>query len=165
MLAEHAVSASGKFAGGMLIYCFVPPMDEFEVSTGDANYAWTVLKQVVKMPSHTGRDVSVSEPEGFDWETFPAAYYLLTTGDGIRALVLALGLPGRDKMVFCNVSVPAAQGDRIRRLLPDVLDGLVVNGTTLHGTALETLPDPLPFPRYSLAATAADSRVAAGSQP
>ena len=44
VLAEHAVSARGKVEGGMLIYCFVPPMDEFEVSADDANYAWAVLK-------------------------------------------------------------------------------------------------------------------------
>lgn len=163
VLAEHSVSSRGKYEDGILIYCFVPPMDEFQVSASDANYAWAVLKQVVKMPSHTGIDVSVSEPTGFDWETFPAAYYLLTTGDGVRALVLALGLPNPKKLVVCNVSVPMAQADRIRQLLPNVLDGFVVDGTTLHGAALDVLPDPLPFPRYSLAATAVDSRVAAGS--
>ena len=70
------------------------------------NYAWTVLDQVVKMPSHTGHDVAVSAPVGFDWDQYPAAYYLLATGDGMRALVLALAVPSGARVVVCNVSVP-----------------------------------------------------------
>jgi hypothetical protein len=166
VLAEHVVSTHGTMIGGMLINCFVPAMDEFQDIAADAdNYAWSVLNQVVKMPIHTGHDVVMSDPAGFDWETFPAAYYLVSMGDGVRALVLALALPGEKKVVVCNVSVPASQAGRIRTSLPLLLDGLKVNGTTLHGSALAALPDPLPFPHYSLSATTVDNRMAANQPP
>jgi hypothetical protein len=165
VLAEHLVAPHTEGAGGMLIYCFVPPVDEFNLQPNDENYAWTILKQVVKMPSHTGRDVAMSDPEGFTWEVFPAGYYLLSTGDGVRALVLAVALPGRMKVVVCNVSVPAAQSARIRAALPQLLNGFTVDGTALHGKALESLPDPLPFPRYSLSATMIENPVSANAKP
>lgn len=165
VIAEHIVSPNSTDGGGMLIYCFVPSVDGFHLDVSDKNYAWTFLKQVVKMPSHTGHDVAMSDPEGFTWEMFPASYYLLSTGDGFRALVLAVALPGRVKIVVCNVSVPAAQGARIRASLPQLLDGFTVNGTALHGAALDTLPDPLEYPRYNLAATIVENPVSSSAKP
>lgn len=163
VLAEHTISTSGSIESGMLIYVFVPPVDDFHVAAGDSNFAWAVLNQVVKMPSHTGNDVSFSQPASFEWDAHDAAYYLLTTGDGVRAVVLALALPGESKVVVCNISVPMAQADRIRAMIPRILDGLTINGMALDGTALDRLPDPLPFPRYSLAARSSDQTVASNS--
>ena len=62
VLAEPTSTNNGMVAGGLLINCFVPPVDEFHISTSDTNYAWTVLDQVVKMPSHTGNDVPSARP-------------------------------------------------------------------------------------------------------
>ena len=149
VLAERTDSPRGLVAGGMLIYCFVPPVDEFGVNGNESNFALAVLTKVVKMPSHTGHDVAVSAPVGFTWDDHQAAYYLLATGTGMRALVLALALPGEGKVVACNVSVSMSQAERIRAMLPHLLDGMTVEGSVMGGAALDTLPDPLPFPRYN----------------
>lgn len=150
VLAEHIVSSHGKIESGMLIYCFVPSVDEFDLTEADAsNFALAVLGKVVKMPSHTGYDVAVSEPVGFTWGDHQAAYYLLATGAGMRALVLALSLPDERQVVACNVSIAAQYADRIRALLPQLLDGFTVEDRVLDGAPLDVLPDPLPFPHYS----------------
>jgi hypothetical protein len=164
VVAEHTVTAWATVEGGILIYCFVPLVDQFDVEpNAAANFALAVLDKVVKMPSHTGRDVAVSQPVGFEWDNHPAAYYLLTTGDGVRALVLAIALSDEQKVVVCNLSVPGGQADRIREMTPQVLDGLTVDGEALDGATLEALPDPLPFPRYSLASNYANQPVASNS--
>ncbi len=167
VLAEHSVSQNGTVAGGMLIYCFVPAPDEYEVGGGerDDNYAWAVLDQVVQKSSSAGWDVTMTQPTAFEWDQQRAAYYLFTTGDGVRALVLALSLPNVQRVVFCTISVPAAQADRIRAQIPQLMDGLTINGTKLDGTALDALPDPLPFPRYSFAPSHNSEHTASGSPP
>jgi hypothetical protein len=164
ILAERTTASNGDPAEGMLIYIFVPPLDEFGIPDGASNFAWAVLAKVVQMPSHTGRDVSVSEPAGFQWGQSDAAYYLITTGDGVRALVLAVAIPGERKVVVCNISVAASQADRIRAALPELLGGLTVNGREMNGNALDALPDPLPFPRYNIV-SGTDNRVSSGDPP
>ena len=165
VMAEPTLSKHGAVTGGLLIYCFVPPTDEFSFSVSDTNYAWTVLDQVVKMPSHIGTDVSVDEPVGFDWDNYPAAYYLLTSGDGMRVLVIAMAVPNMRKVVVCNLSIPAAQTSRIRASIPYLLDGMSINGQVFKGKSLDTLPDPLAFPRYSLTSTPVENRISASSPP
>ena len=165
VIAEHTVVRNGIIESGLLIYCFVPVLDEFHITPSDVNYAWAVLAQVVTMPNHTGSDVAVSRPAGFSWDHYPAAYYLLTSGDGVRALVIALVVPNTQEVVVCNVSVPVAQVSRIRSLTPQLLDGLSINGIVFDGAALNDLPDPLPFPRYTLTSTAVDNRVSSGNPP
>jgi hypothetical protein len=150
VLAEGKDTPQGLVAGGMLIYCFVPLVDEFGVNGDDeSNFALAVLAKVVKMPSYTGHDIAVSLPVGFTWDDHQAAYYLLATGAGMRALVLAVALPGEGKVVACNVSISMSQAYRIRTMLPQLLDGLTVEGRVMDGAALDALPDPLPFPHYS----------------
>ncbi len=165
VIAEHTVSSTGMIEGGVLIHCFVPAPDEFDVPDSDANYAWAVLDRVVHMPSHMGYDVVVSKPAAFQWDTYQAAYYLITTGDGVRALVIALAIPGMGKVVVCNISAPTAQSERIRAMLPDLLDDLTIDGTSLDGKALDALPNPLPFPRYSMAASTVSTQTAANTPP
>ncbi|MBI1259683.1 MAG: hypothetical protein GC204_19625 [Chloroflexi bacterium] len=165
VVAEPTVSNNGLMAGGLLIYCFVPPTDEFHIGSGDSNNAWTVLNQVVKMPSHIGHDVAVSQPVGFDWGAYPAAYYLLTSGDGMRVFVIAMAVPNVRKIVVCNLSIPAAQASRLRESLPHLLDGLTINSVVFSGKSLDNLPDPLPFPRYTLTSTPVDDRISAASTP
>ena len=118
VIAEPSQANNSMAAGGLLIYCFVPQTDEFHIGTTDSNSAWTVLNQVVKMPSHTGRDVAIGTPIGFDWDSYPAAYYLLTSGDGVRVLVIAMTVPDARKIVVCNLSIPVAQASRIRESSP-----------------------------------------------
>lgn len=149
VLAERNYMPTGLVAGGMLINCFVPLVDEFGVNGGESNFALAILTKVVKMPSHTGHDVTVSEPIGFTWGEHQAAYYLLATGTGMRALVLAIALPDESKVVACNVSITMSQAQRIRVMLPQLLDGMTVDGSAMDGSALNALPDPLPFPNYS----------------
>jgi hypothetical protein len=166
VLAEHTVSSWTTVEGGMLVYCFVPLVDEFDVPVNsDPNFALAVLNKVVRMPSHTGRDVVVSQPVGFEWDSHEAAYYLVSTGEGVRVLVLALALAGKQKVVVCNLSVPVSQASRIRSVTPEILDGLTIDGEALDGAALNVLPDPLPFPRYSLAASAPRESVVSTSPP
>lgn len=148
VLAEHTVSPNQPTEEGILVHCFVPPTDEFRDPDPDRNYAWQFLDWVVRMPNHTGWDVTMSEPEGFTWDTHDAAYYLLTTGDGVRGIVLAVALPGEQRIVACNISAAMSQAYRIRASLPRLLDGLMIEGHTLANSALDVLPDPLQFPRY-----------------
>jgi hypothetical protein len=149
---------------GMLIYVFVPPIDQFGVPMTDANLAWAVLNRVIHMPSHTGRDLVVSPPAGFEWGDYDAAYYLLTTGDGMRALVLALAIPGQQKVIVCNISSPSDRAYQIRAMLPQLFDGLQIDGQTLPGAPLDGLPDPLPFPRY-ISSTAANRQMTSDGSP
>ncbi|MCC6802967.1 MAG: hypothetical protein IT319_08785 [Anaerolineae bacterium] len=150
VLAERNPSPQGLVAGGMLIYCFVPLVDEWGITSEDnANFALAVLTKVVQMPSHTGNDVTVSDPVGFMWGEHQAAYYLLATGTGMRAVVLAIALPDNSRVVACNVSITMSQAQRIRIMLPQLLDGLMVDNDVMDGSALDTLPDPLPFPHYN----------------
>lgn len=148
VLAERNYSPQGIVVGGMLINCFVPLVDEFGVTEDQSNFALAVLARVVNMPSHT-HDVTVSQPVGFTWGEHRAAYYLMATGTGMRAMVLAIALPDESKVVACNVSVTMSQAQRIRAMLPQLLDGLTVDDSEMDGSVLETLPNPLPFPIYS----------------
>lgn len=148
VLAEHTVSPHKPNEEGILVHCFVPPTDDFRNPDPEINYAWQFLDWVVKMPNHTGWDVTMNEPEGFTWDTHDAAYYLLTTGDGVRGIVLAVALPGEQRIVACNISATMSQAYRIRASLPRLLNGLMIEGYTLTSDALDVLPDPLQFPRY-----------------
>jgi hypothetical protein len=134
---------------GMLVYVSVPSMTEFDISPDVPNYALEVLNQVVRMPVHTGQDVAVSEPMGFQWDSYQAAYYLVSTADGVRVFVLALAIPDQPQVVVCTISTTVANKSRIRESLPWVLDGLQIEGTSLRGESLDILPNPLPFPRYN----------------
>ena len=165
VIAEPTDLTNPNIADGLLIYCFVPSVDEFYLRATDLNYAWTMLNQVVKMPRHTGHDVAVSPPVGFSWDEVPAAYYLLTSGDGMRVLVVAVVVPNAQKVVVCNMSVPAAQVSRIRSSIAPLLNGLTVNGKVFSGKSLDTLPDPLPFPHYSMTTTPVENRISSSSPP
>ncbi len=150
LLVEHTISMDdGLPDAGMVVYIFVPPPSEFAVLTGSGNFAYAVLNHVVRMPQRVGRDVSVSEPVGFRWGSYDAAYYLLSGLDA-RTMVLAVAVPSADKprpsLVVCNISVPNDREGVLRTMLPLILDELTIDGIALDGSALQMLPDPLPFP-------------------
>lgn|GEM_PF-1314598 len=158
VLAEHTTSPNEPVQEGILVHCFVPSTDEYRNPDPDENYAWQFLDWVVKMPNHTGWDVTMSQPEAFNWDEYAAAYYLMTTGDGVRSIVLAVAVPGKQRIVACNISAAVAQAHRIRAALPQLLNGLMIDGMTLSSTGLSALPDPLQFPRYQLRYDPSDKR-------
>jgi hypothetical protein len=151
LLAEHTSSTdTGEVALTVLIHVFVPPLDDFQLSQeDDENAAFAVLHQAVTMPSVIGRNVVVSEPIAFIWDGQDAAYYLLTNHDGAKAIVIAVEISPEGRVVVCNVSMPPSEESRVREMLPEVLDGLRINGVVMDGMALEFLPDPLVFPVYN----------------
>lgn len=148
ILVEHMSSiATEEPASGILLYVFVPQLDHFNLPDPEIdNAALAVLRQVVNMPHEIGHNAVASEPVPFVWSDHQAAYYLLSNHDGIKTIVIAVELPESRKLVVCNISLPANQIDRVRALLPTVLDGLTVNGMRLSGDDLNVLPDPLIFP-------------------
>ena len=131
---------------GFLIHIFVQNVSSFHVPDwAGRNMAWMVLKQVVRNPDYVGNAL-VSEPVAFEWDGHDAAYYLLNNRDGTVTMLLALDMPGQDNMIVCHVSVPAAQSERIRELLPGLLETLTIDGTQISMIALDVLPQPLVFP-------------------
>ena len=151
LMAEHTVSIeTGQAEGGMMINVFVPETHNLEVADSDEhNFAWFVFDQIVDDPAHTGRDVAVSDPVPFSWGGHEAAYYLVSTSDGFEMVIIGIALPGdHDKLVVCNISLPARDARDVRDIIPRLLDSFTINGVDLDGTALEALPDPLEFPNY-----------------
>lgn len=147
VLAEHIGSGeNGGQLEGILIHIFVPHMDAFDIpDDADVNMAWWVLNQVVHDPDYVGTAL-VSEPVAFDWDHHDAAYYLLNNNDNTVTMLLALGMPDAHKMVVAHISAPVTHADRIRPLLPELLDTLTVNDVAVDASALNHLPDPLAFP-------------------
>jgi hypothetical protein len=147
VIAEDTTSPNASGDQGIIINCFVPKADAYPPSWFRSNYAWAVLAWVMRKPEYTD-DMSMTEPVGFDWDDHRAAYYLFTTEDGARGVVLAVEVPGEQKVVGINVSAPIWQSSRIRGMLPELLNGVKIGTSRLDGAALDMLPDALPFPHY-----------------
>lgn len=156
LLAEHTTSTeTGDVEVTVLIHCFVPLLDNFDLpDEATENMALVVLAQAITMPTMIGQNVLVSDPLSFDWDGRDAAYYLLSGMDGSKTIVLAVETVPQRSLVVVNVSMPASEESRVREMLPEVLDGLRINGVTLDGHALDNLPDPLPFPVHESAPNA-----------
>lgn len=150
MLAEPAPTVDNQgLEVGVVVYLFVPELSHFNLPQNEReNIALTVLDRVVEMPSEIGVDVATSEPVAFTWDGHDAAYYLLTVHDGMKTVVIAIETGVDNKLVMCNVSMPDSEAHRVREMLPQVLDGLTINGEQMDGAALNVLPDPLIFPQY-----------------
>ncbi len=147
IMAEHGAKFDGSPSEmqGVIVYIFVPPLDPFALPESDEhNVALAVLSQVVDMPDMIG-GAAVSEPSAFVWNEHESAYYLLTSPDGTRTMVMAVALPNK-QLVVCNVSVPEHYQGDVRDALPIILNGLTVNGVPLDTSALEALPDDVHFP-------------------
>lgn len=147
MLAEHIESDEDNIEpDGMQVHIFIPDMTKLAITlSAESNFALDVLHYVAHSPIYV-TDATVSEPSGFVWHDHHAAYYLVSNKDGIRTIVLAVGIPGGEHVVVTNISAPADHAYRIRRVLPLVLDSLTVGGVRLGSEALTALPDPLEFP-------------------
>jgi hypothetical protein len=150
LLAEQTTSPdTGEVQVTVLIHLFVPTLDDFDLpeEVGE-NTALVVLDQAVTMPSVVGQNVVVSEPVGFMWNGRDAAYYLLTNYDGVKTIVIAVEANRNNRLVVCNISMPASEASRVRDMLPELLDGMQINDMAMDGMALDALPDPLMFPHY-----------------
>ncbi|MBC7810471.1 MAG: hypothetical protein H7175_04960 [Burkholderiales bacterium] len=163
LLVEHtpSIEQGGAF-DGILLHIFVPNMEDVTIPTAtmdDSNRAWAMLNQVVQSPHYVGH-AAVSQPTGFEWDDYDAAYYTLNTGDGYMTLLLAVAVPRTNQIVACWMSVAQAEARRMRRMLPSLLNGLTVNGVTMNGAALEDLPNPLVFPVFDEDETSDASPVA-----
>ena len=161
LLAEHTSSTeTGDVEVTVLIHCFVPLLDNFDLpEESDENFALHVLNQAVTMPTMVGRNAIVSEPVGFEWDGHEAAYYLLNGEDGSKTIVIAVEVSRQERLVVVNVSMPASEESRVRDMLPEVLDGLRINGVALDGAALDILPDPLPFPNHEFSPSVTPSMI------
>jgi hypothetical protein len=147
MIAEHlGTMAGGNMREGIRLHVFLPEMDEFTVpEAGHANIALSILDQAMAMPKYLG-DSQASEPVGFSWGGYEAAYYLVASPSGSRTMVLAvMAPPDARRLLVCNLSAPVEQESRIRPMTLLLLGQLTVNGVALDSTPLDNLPDPLIF--------------------
>src|SRR5688572_27804803 len=115
LLAEHTELIQTEAPGGILVYLFIPVMeDELDFDDEYApNKAYQALNHITSMPEYIGYS-TVSETVAFEWDGRDAAYYLLTDGVGNHTMVIALFLPESDRMVVCNISSSAQDASRIR---------------------------------------------------
>jgi hypothetical protein len=150
LLAEHTSSMdTSEVEVAVLIRIFVPSLDNIPHSQiiEAENAALALLDQVVNMPSVIGQHVVVSEPVSFNWDGHEAAYYLLSDVYGVKTIVIAVEAP-EDQFVVCNIGMPPSEAPRVREMLPEVLDGLQIDGVAMDGESLDALPSPLEFPVY-----------------
>jgi hypothetical protein len=135
---------------GISMYVFVPELPDLaQGAIRDPNVALATLRHVTSLPTYVGANVTMTEPEAFMWDGYEAAYYLLRSSDGLLSMIIAIELRGTPRVVVINISLPAERADGLRERLPALLDGLTLNSARLTGSALETLPDPLPQPDRS----------------
>ncbi|MDX2163028.1 MAG: hypothetical protein SF162_17055 [bacterium] len=151
MAERPSTFRTGEEYAGMLVYVFAPPLDSFTIPAEleeAHNMAWIVLDQAVHTPDMIG-SATATAPVPFTWGAHDAAYYLLTTFDGVQTLVLGIALPEQRRLLVINVSAPPGYentSETIRAMLPVLLDGMTVDGIPLHGADLSGLDDPFPFP-------------------
>jgi hypothetical protein len=147
VIGEHFGSvATAGVLEGIMTYTFVTPLHEFTARTDD-NIAWAILGEILADPVYSA-GVTYTDPTGFQWGEYDAAYALLTGKDGNVTMMVSVAVPEIATLLSCSVSSPHAQHARIRELLPTLLDGLVLNNIVFKGDDLAVLPDPLMFPEY-----------------
>lgn len=153
LLAEHSeFTHDGVQADGLLIYIFIPEMDKLDIPVPNdpENMAFDVLNYVTEHANKYLEGSVASTPQPFVWHEHPAAYYLLSDRHDNSTLVVAVELPGNQRLIVCNISTPASEAHRIREVLPTVFENLYINDEQISTDALDSLPDPLVFPRTDL---------------
>lgn len=150
LLAEHAELHGSGAPNGILVYIFVPKIEDMAVDDHEANLALAVLEHVTRLPAYVG-DSTVTSAVPMRLGPHNAAYYLLSDAEDNRTLVLALTDPATNKIVVCNVSSSRHDSGRIRGVLPTVLASLTIDGQAIELDGLDALPDPLVFPVHSRA--------------
>lgn len=145
MTEQISTIATNGELGGLLTHIFVPPLDNLPIRASQTNRALSILREIVSDPDYVGA-AKVTKPQSFLWDGHEAAYFLMNNGEVNRTLVLGVILPGINGLIACNISAPSDQSDRIREQLPQLLEGLEINGIILDSESLNQLPDVLPFP-------------------
>lgn len=141
--------ATNQQIDGLLAHIFIPPVEDFTQSAVDTErVAYSIMMEITRSEEFIHNAV-VSEPQAFTWDGEDAAYFLMDNGQGHVTVVLGVVIPGTRTLVTAQISAPDQQANRIRTTLPDLLDGLTIDGRSLSGNTLNTLPDPLDFPEFS----------------
>lgn len=131
---------------GMQMHIFTHETNDFGISMNEGeNDAWAILKFIVKKQEYIGNAIA-SEPQGFTWNGYDAAYYLLNDGYNNVTLLMAVVTDTPKRLVAFNISCPLQRADLLRDVLPELLDGLTINNEVMDVVAMHDLPDPLPFP-------------------
>ena len=141
------VTAGEGQLGGLLMHVFVHPLNDLNISTATGgNVAHSILDTIVHNPDYIG-DALVGPVYPFNWGDHDAAYYLMDNGQGSRAIVFGIQTDRSRSLIFCHVSTPVNQVARMREVLPQLLDGIEVNGVVLNPAVLNAvLPGELVFP-------------------
>ncbi|MBC8098456.1 MAG: hypothetical protein H7Y11_03360 [Armatimonadetes bacterium] len=152
---DHGIVTGERFGSvatagvleGLMLYIYVTPLPAVTLSAQrDANLAQTTLNALLNTP-HMAAHMAFTRPNSFEWDGYPAAYYLMSSVDETATLVIGIAIPEHDLLLSCSISAPYAQRNRIRALLPALLNGLTMNEVVFTGDALQTLPATLPFPQ------------------
>lgn len=156
VLTEHlgSIATDGQL-NGLLLHVFVHPLEDSledfnalssALSTEDSsNQAWMLLDAIIREPHLIG-EATIGELQPFTWNGQDAAYYLTADGDDSATIVIGVIAPETQRLVAYNLSAPINHTDRIRAMLPALLDTVTINNVTFSGAELDFLPDPLVFP-------------------
>lgn len=147
LLAERSAPiGEDSNTAGMELHIFVSRMEQFEGFTDSVeNPALHALRQAVGDNDLIG-NVLATEPSSFEWDSHPAAYYLLSDGRDSLGVVIGFALEASERLVVLNLSAPKDQRESIRGRLYELLTGFTVNGDELNPDALDAIPDSLAFP-------------------
>lgn len=149
ILAEHGQSIQNPHnSDGMLARMFIADTGDYAYAADADNTALSLLEYVVAQPTFIG-SASVTEPRGFTWSGYDAAYYTLDSGGDWLTLLMAAYLDDGAPLVV-NISVPRARQDELATLLPNILHEITFGEWTLHHDGLAQLPKPLRFPNDTL---------------
>jgi hypothetical protein len=160
MLAEQpgSLTTGGDHLYGVQVFIFVKSLDAYELPatdpTDNTNIAWLVLHKVSQTPDHIEAG-DLSRAVAFEWRTaenptapgYDAAYYLVNDGSSPKSIVIAIAPPDTDELLVIYASAPAHYACQLRDALPQLLEGLMINGILMDIAALDILPRPLIFPQ------------------
>lgn len=147
MEQPQPVSADGIIQG-VIANIWLP--ETLEIASNPTTVPMTasdVLTQVVSRPP-ISTDATTSSPQAFVWQGYDGAYYVLNSGDGNIALVIALVLPESNHMLAFNLSANEKNTASIYRALANILNHLQVNTQVLGDSLVTVLPKELPIPSY-----------------
>lgn len=134
----------------------ITPLDPEGVLHGIVIHLWvaemtadgTIVEALhhILQTSDIGDDAVYSEPQAFEWQQHESAYYLLNTHNDNVALVLVVRLPESPQMLAINITTSLDDHARIRKLLPELFMGFMINNHPLSHHDLYHIPESLDFP-------------------
>ena len=146
VLAEKMSTFADLGHDGLIAHIFVPPLDNIVLAEDSDNVARSILRQVIARPEYINGAITTT-PMAFEWQSLDAAYFLMDNRRGSATVIIGLAEPVNNKLAVVQVSAPSAEAERIRMLLPEVLDRMTINNIELSGSVLDSiLPAMLKFP-------------------